>query len=372
MRADLAKARLLFWTFFKIGAFTFGGGYAMIPLIQREVAERRHWMEDSDILDIVAIAESTPGPIAINSATFVGYQVCGTFGAFCATLGVVLPSFLVIYAISFVLRQFSHLLVVQYAFNGIRAGVLALLLKALLSMYRQSPKGAVAYAVMAGAFVLTAFLDVDAVAVILLCAAVGLLTSLRGKRRGRVMVCLELFVTFFKIGLFTIGGGYAMLPLIQEEVQSNGWMTAQELVNFIAVSESTPGPFAVNVSTYVGAELAGLPGALCATLGVVLPSFLIILLVARCYAAFRSSAIVSGVMGGLRPAVIGMIAAAVVSVGATVFLPDGVQAVSAVSLGCSLAIFGGMTVLTFKKVHPIVIILLSALLGIAAGYLLPV
>ena len=198
MRADLAKARLLFWTFFKIGAFTFGGGYAMIPLIQREVAERRHWMEDSDILDIVAIAESTPGPIAINSATFVGYQVCGTFGAFCATLGVVLPSFLVIcatlgvvlpsflviYAISFVLRQFSHLLVVQYAFNGIRAGVLALLLKALLSMYRQSPKGAVAYAVMAGAFVLTAFLDVDAVAVILLCAAVGLLTSLRGKRRA--------------------------------------------------------------------------------------------------------------------------------------------------------------------------------------------
>ena len=109
MRTDLGKARLLFWTFFKIGAFTFGGGYAMIPLIQREVAERRRWLKDGDILDIVAIAESTPGPIAINSATFVGYQVCGTFGAFCATLGVVLPSFLVIYVISFVLRQFSQL-----------------------------------------------------------------------------------------------------------------------------------------------------------------------------------------------------------------------------------------------------------------------
>ena len=73
MRIDLGKARLLFWTFFKIGAFTFGGGYAMIPLIQREVAERRRWLKDGDILDIVAIAESTPGPIAINSATFVGY-----------------------------------------------------------------------------------------------------------------------------------------------------------------------------------------------------------------------------------------------------------------------------------------------------------
>ena len=90
------------------------------------------------------------------------------------------------------------------------------------------------------------------------------------------MLYLELFLTFFKIGLFTIGGGYAMLPLIQADVQAKGWMTAEELVNFIAVSESTPGPFAVNVSTYVGAELAGLPGAvkakgaktLCETLGV--------------------------------------------------------------------------------------------------------
>ena len=174
------------------------------------------------------------------------------------------------------------------------------------------------------------------------------------------MLYLELFLTFFKIGLFTIGGGYAMLPLIQADVQAKGWMTAEELVNFIAVSESTPGPFAVNVSTYVGAELAGLPGAFCATLGV-----------ARFYAAFRSSAIVSGAMGGLRPAVIGMIGAAVVSVGQTVFLPEGLAAVTAYPLVCSLAIFALMAVLTHKKLHPIVIILLSALLGIVTGYLQP-
>ena len=185
------------------------------------------------------------------------------------------------------------------------------------------------------------------------------------------MLYLELFATFFKIGLFTIGGGYAMLPLIQAEVQTKGWMAAEELVNFIAVSESTPGPFAVNVSTYIGAELAGLPGALCATLGVVLPSFLIILLVARFYTAFRSSAIVSGAMEGLRPAVIGMIGAAVVSVGRTVFLPDGLAAVSAYPLICSVVIFALMAFLTHKKLHPIAIILLSALLGIAAGCLDP-
>ena len=185
------------------------------------------------------------------------------------------------------------------------------------------------------------------------------------------MVYLELFGTFFKIGLFTIGGGYAMLPMIQADVLAKGWMTAEELVNFIAVSESTPGPFAVNVSTYIGAELAGLPGAFCATLGVVLPSFLIILLVARFYAAFRSSAIISGAMSGLRPAVIGMIGAAAVSVGQTVFVPDGAQALAVYPLACSLAIFVLMAFLTHRKLHPIAIILLSALLGIAAGYLRP-
>ena len=182
-----------------------------------------------------------------------------------------------------------------------------------------------------------------------------------------------LFWTFFKIGAFTFGGGYAMIPLIQREVaERRRWLKDGDILDIVAIAESTPGPIAINSATFVGYQVCGTFGAFCATLGVVLPSFLIILLVARCYAAFRSSAIVSGVMGGLRPAVIGMIAAAVVSVGATVFLPDGVHAVSAVSLGCSLTIFGGMTVLTFKKVHPIVIILLSALLGIAAGYLLPV
>jgi len=86
------------------------------------------------------------------------------------------------------------------------------------------------------------------------------------------MIWLELFITFFEIGAFTFGGGYAMLPLIQEQVAAHGWLTQQELIDFIAVSEGTPGPFAINVSTYVGMETGGFLGALCATLGVVLPS----------------------------------------------------------------------------------------------------
>ncbi|MDD6061904.1 MAG: chromate transporter, partial [Oscillospiraceae bacterium] len=157
MESKKRRIWLLFLTFFKIGAFTFGGGYAMIPLISKEVVETHKWITDDDILEIVAIAESTPGPIAINSATFVGFRVAGFWGAFAATFGVVLPSFVIITALSFVLRQFQSLKPVKYAFYGIRAGVLALLLKALYTMFKKCPKHLVSCIVMAGAFVAAAF-----------------------------------------------------------------------------------------------------------------------------------------------------------------------------------------------------------------------
>lgn len=178
-----ARVWQLFLTFFKIGAFTFGGGYAMIPLIQKEVSDNKKWITDKDILDIVAIAESTPGPIAINSATFVGYKVAGFWGSVAATSGVVLPSFLVILLISFVLRQFESVKAVKYAFFGIRAGVLALILKALWSMYKQCPKGIISYILMALSFVAAAFIKINVLFIIIGCAVIGLISSILMKRR---------------------------------------------------------------------------------------------------------------------------------------------------------------------------------------------
>ncbi len=174
----LKKLWQVFSTFFKIGAFTFGGGYAMIPLISREAVEKRGWVTDEDILEVVAIAESTPGPIAINSATFVGYRAAGVLGSACATLGVVLPSFVIILALSLVLQQFQDLQAVQYAFAGIQAGVMALLMKALWTMYKKAPKNAASYFVMAGSFLVTALLPVNVIFVILGCAVFGIVSSL--------------------------------------------------------------------------------------------------------------------------------------------------------------------------------------------------
>lgn len=174
----------LFSSFFRIGAFTFGGGYAMIPLIQKEVVENKKWITDQDILDIVAIAESTPGPIAINTATFVGYRVAGVLGSAMATFGVVLPSFLIITLISYVLNEFQSLKAVQYAFFGIRAGVLALILKAWWSMYKQCPKKILSYCIVAGALIAAAFLDINVLFVIIGCAVTGLIASLLHGKRG--------------------------------------------------------------------------------------------------------------------------------------------------------------------------------------------
>ena len=174
----------VFGTFFKIGAFTFGGGYAMIPIIQRETVEKHKWITDEDILEIIAIAESTPGPIAINAATFVGYRAAGYLGAVFATLGVVLPSFVVILVISGVLRQFQENVYIQYAFRGIRAGVLALVLKALWGMYKKAKKNAASYVVMAAAFLLVAFIKVPVLPVLVGCAVFGLVTATLDERRG--------------------------------------------------------------------------------------------------------------------------------------------------------------------------------------------
>ncbi len=183
---------------------------------------------------------------------------------------------------------------------------------------------------------------------------------------------LTLFFTFFKIGLFTFGGGYAMLPFIQQEVLLNNWIDEATFVNFVGISESSPGPFAINIATFIGMEKGGWPGAALATLGVVLPSFIVILIVAQFYLKFKNSRIVSGVMSGLKPAAVGLIAAAVITMVVEVLFPAefnwNVFADAQIYVSLVIAGLGLFLLLKLKK-HPILIICVSAVLGIGAGYL---
>lgn len=185
------------------------------------------------------------------------------------------------------------------------------------------------------------------------------------------MIYLQLFWEFFKIGAFTFGGGYATIPFIQQIVTKHGWMTLEELIDFIAVAESTPGAFAINISTYIGSEVGGLLGSLISVFAVVLPCYVVIVTVAKVYNKFKESYMVKGLMFGLKSTVVGLIAATVLSVAHEVFFPDGLSlnVFTTPAFYVSLVIFAlSLFLLIFKKINPIIIIGISAVLGIISGY----
>lgn len=132
----------LFFTMFKIGLFTFGGGYAMVAVLESEIIEKKKWISDDEFKDLLIIAESTPGPIAVNSSTYIGYKLAGVLGAFFSTLAICLPSFIIIFIISLFFDKFLSLTLVAYAFKGIQVAVCYLILSAGIKMFKKSKKTA--------------------------------------------------------------------------------------------------------------------------------------------------------------------------------------------------------------------------------------
>ena len=178
----------LFFTFFKIGLFTFGGGYAMIALLEEEFIQRRKWLDKDEFLDMTAIAESTPGPVAINSATYLGYKLAKVPGAATATVAVCLPSFLIIYAISLFFEQFTQLTVIANAFKGIQVCVIYLIFSAGVRMLKALGKSPFATGVLAAVMLVMVGLSLagvsgSAILLILLSGAAGVAAWLIGRRK---------------------------------------------------------------------------------------------------------------------------------------------------------------------------------------------
>ena len=178
----------LFFTFFKIGLFTFGGGYAMIALLEEEFIQRRKWLDKDEFLDMAAIAESTPGPVAINSVTYLGYKLAGVPGAATATVAVCLPSFLIIYAISLFFEQFTQLTVIANAFKGIQVCVIYLIFSAGVRMLKALDKSPFATGVLAAVMLVMvglslAGVSVSSILLILLSGAAGVAAWLIGRRK---------------------------------------------------------------------------------------------------------------------------------------------------------------------------------------------
>jgi len=172
----------LFLAFASVGVMTFGGGYAMLPILEREIVEKRGWATNEELMDYYAVGQCTPGVIAVNTATFVGKKLAGNIGGVLATLGVVFPSVVIISVIAGILQNFSDIPAVKSAFAGIRVCVCVLIFNAVVKLWKSAIKDKAALILCAAVFALSVFLDISPVALVLFCGAAGILLTKLGVR----------------------------------------------------------------------------------------------------------------------------------------------------------------------------------------------
>ncbi|MCI8622442.1 MAG: chromate transporter [Provencibacterium sp.] len=172
----------MFWAFFRIGGLTFGGGYAMLPMLQKEVVEKFGWATEEELMDYYAIGQCTPGIIAVNTATFVGYKRRGIPGAIFATAGVVFPSLVIITIIAAFIQNFAHIVYVQRAFAGIRVAVCVLILEAVIKLWKSGVKNLTGVCVFLAAFILTALLGISPIYLVIAAALFGIVWGKTGAK----------------------------------------------------------------------------------------------------------------------------------------------------------------------------------------------
>ena len=174
----------LFWSFCRIGGLTFGGGYAMLPMLQKEVVETHKWATEQELLDYYAVGQATPGIIAVNTATFIGYKEKGILGAIFATSGVVFPSLAIIMSIAGFIDSFSDLNIVQHAFSGIRVAVGVLILNALVKMVKGSVKDILGIILFVATFIISIVFNISVVYIVVASALIGIISDFINRKRG--------------------------------------------------------------------------------------------------------------------------------------------------------------------------------------------
>ena len=174
----------LFWSFCRIGGLTFGGGYAMLPMLQKEVVETHKWATEQELLDYYAVGQATPGVIAVNTATFIGYKEKGILGAIFATSGVVFPSLAIIMSIAGFIDSFSDLNIVPHAFSGIRVAVGVLILNALVNLVKGSVKDILGIILFVATFIISIFFNISVVYIVIASALIGIISDFVNRKRG--------------------------------------------------------------------------------------------------------------------------------------------------------------------------------------------
>jgi chromate transporter len=350
----------LFLKFLKIGSTAFGGFMALISIVQKELVQKNKIIEDEDILDGISLATVLPGPIAVNVITFIGYRLRGIKGGIISMLAVIIPSFFLILGLSIVYYKYGNIAQFQKFFNGVLPAVAAIILAVSINMTRKNIQDYKQYILAFIAFIFVGFIGSFYITLILvlLGGIAGLLlfrSSLKDENKPQtkafpilkvlreeikdnlfwlilllifiisvigstwmpkgvlpenLYVLNKLFSTLSLVSVTLFGGGYVFIPMLQElVVTSLGWLSEKEFIDGIAMGQITPGPIMIS-ATFIGYKVAGISGAVVATVAMFLPPGILIMICSRFINYFKNSSFLKAVFKGIRPVVIGMIFAA--------------------------------------------------------------
>lgn len=355
----------LFLSFLRIGSTAFGGFMALISVVQNEIVERKKLLAHSEMLDGISLATILPGPVAVNVVAYVGYKLRGGPGALVSAVGVILPSFVLMVALSAAYFHWGQIPVVNKLFLGFIPAVTAIIVHAAWGMAHKTILGlpeliiavtACLLLLYEGGFFITLSIIVSAGLIGWLSFAPFWAGAKKPAQKGKGVKLLalnaplaaapflalnaglaaKLFLTFAGMSVLLFGGGFVFIPLIQQiVVQEQGWLTRQEFIDAIALGQITPGPILISAA-FIGYKVMGFLGAAIATVAIFLPPALLMLVSAHFLMRARESTVVKAVLRGIRPAVIGMIAAAAWSIGATA-VPNWLSA--AIFLAALTALF---------------------------------
>ncbi|MCW9012430.1 MAG: chromate efflux transporter [Gammaproteobacteria bacterium] len=340
---------ILFFTFLKIGSTAFGGFMALISVVQNYVVERKKLLSQEEMLDGVSLATLLPGPVAVNVVAYVGYKIRGIWGAAICFTAVILPSFFLILGLSYAYFKWGSLPAVNNIFNGVLPAVAAIITVAAFNMGRKTFTGSVeilfAVSAMLGLILVGGFYST--VIIMALSGLIGLVLFKRKDNqsshidksitknltllpsikvssaaivliivfivallKSNALISAKLFISFSSMSLFLFGGGFVFIPMIQEiVVDSYGWVTQKEFIDGIALGQVTPGPILIS-ATFIGYKVAGLFGAVAATIGIFVPPAILMLICTHFLDKLKSSENIKAILKGIRCGVIGMIAAA--------------------------------------------------------------
>lgn len=353
--------------FFKLGSIAFGGPAAHIAMMEDEVVKKRKWMTHEHFLDLVGATNLIPGPNSTEMTMHCGYEQAGWRGLIVAGASFIIPAVVITAIFAWLYQQYGHLPNVEPFIYGIKPAVIAIILSAVYSLGKKALKN-VTLSILGGLTLLVSLLGVNEIIALFGCGAVGILIGLAKQKQSSAnsflpvllipaaigsVGYLKIFLTFLKVGALLYGSGYVLFAFLDAELVMKGLLTRQELIDAVAVGQFTPGPV-LSTATFIGWQMGGIWGAILATLGIFLPSFVFVSLLNPIIPRLRKSVIMASFLDAVNIAAVAVIVSVVISMSKDTLTDWRTIVIALVSLA---VVFG------WKKLNSAFIVIGGAALG---------